>query len=91
MGAIVRATMAYVLVVALVRLWARGSGSIARVPATVTTSSEWLVLVLCAGVALAALAGGSSSLLELALGGATILSLHRLHAWLAHRGIRGDT
>ena len=91
MDAIVRAALAYGLVALLVLVGARRSKRPRRVPSLAASSFEWLVLALGGAAALAGLWRGSPSLLELALGVATLVSLHRLHAWLAHRALRLGT
>ena len=90
MNVIVRAALAYVLVTLLARLSGRGPGGPRGVPAAVASSSEWLVLALGGGIVLTGLWGGRSSLVELALGVATVLCLHRLHARLAQRSRHRD-
>ena len=90
MDVIVRAALAYVLVTLLVWLRGRGPGGPRGVPAAAATPSAWLVLALGGAIGLTGLWSGRSSLVEFALGAATVLGLHRLHAWLAQRGRRRD-
>ena len=90
MDVIVRAALAYVLVTAFVRLKSRRPGGARGVPAAAATPSEWLVLALSGGIGLTGLWSGRSTLVEVALGAATVVCLHRLHAWLAQRGRRRD-